>query len=136
MYWISGNKKYYFTVSYSFISGFVPLRFISILLLCPKYEENTGTCFEVIVQWYLLKLQRLINKRGAAYHGSESCAEIELLKTSNSLNPDFFKTYFKKGSHFLGNNDLFVNRSKTTTNSVKRIIYTRSSKIYKIYKIH
>ena len=35
------------------------------------------------------------------------------LKILYSLNPDIFKTYLKKCSYFLGNNELFVNRSKT-----------------------
>ena len=41
---------------------------------------------------------------------------IEVFKTLKALNPDFMHTYFKKGSHSARkNNDLVVNRAKTTT---------------------
>ena len=41
---------------------------------------------------------------------------IENFKTLKSLNPDFMRTYFKKGSHSSRRkNDLVVNSAKTTT---------------------
>ena len=41
---------------------------------------------------------------------------IEVFKTLKSLNPDFMRTYFKKGSQSAKKkNDLVVNRAKTTT---------------------
>ena len=55
---------------------------------------------------------------------------VKVFKTLKSLNPDFMRTSFKKGSHSARRkNDLVVNRAKTTTFGEKSL-RTLGPKIY------